>query len=71
MTMMISFDTFARTHGLTDATIAKAIGRDRSVVSRMRRGLCRPSLETAAVIEDRFGYRMRAWLPSGGQKDAA
>jgi len=61
--MTNSFDDFAQRHGLSDADVAKAIGRDRSLVSRMRRGKSIPTLETAALIQDRFGFSMRAWLP--------
>lgn len=37
--------------GVTDAELAAIIGRDRTMVNRIRRGLVRPTLDLAAVIE--------------------
>lgn len=61
--MTHSFDAFARERGLTNEQIAEAIERDRSLVSKFRRGKAVPSLKASAAIQDHFGFPMRDWLP--------
>lgn len=48
---------------LTDAQMAQLVGRDRSVITKIRRGQMRPSLELAGIIEDATGGEvpMQAW----------
>ena len=38
-------------HGLDDKAAAARLGLDRSQVSRLRRGECRPSIKTAKRLE--------------------
>lgn len=53
-------------HGIGDAAFADLIGKDRSLVNRLRRGEVRPTLEVAAEIERQTAGEvvMQAWLPS-------
>ena len=50
--------------GIKDADFAVAIGRDRSIVSKIRRGVNRPTLDLAAVIEaeTKGAVPMQAWI---------
>jgi transcriptional regulator with XRE-family HTH domain len=49
--------------GIRDADFADQIGRDRTMVSKLRRGTVRPTLDLAAVIERETsgGVPMQAW----------
>lgn len=49
-----------------DAEFGERIGRDRTMVSKLRRGLLRPTLDLAAVIERETAGEVpiRAWLPT-------
>lgn len=59
-------------HGLGDAEMAMLIGKDRSVVNRIRRGDVRPTLDVAAQIEVKTNGEvpMQAWVEAPSQ-DAA
>jgi len=59
--------------GLRDADLAATLGLDRSMVSKIRRGVIRPTLETAAAIEreTRGKVRMQAWVEAPAQGAAA
>lgn len=50
-------------HKLTDAQFAERIGKDRSLVNRLRRGRALPTLEVAALIERHTGgaVPMQTW----------
>lgn len=57
-----------------DAEFAVLIGKDRSLVNRLRRGAARPTLEVAAQIEAVTGgvVPMQAWVDRDPkQADAA
>ncbi|MDQ2763131.1 MAG: helix-turn-helix domain-containing protein, partial [Pseudomonadota bacterium] len=43
--------SYLQRNGITDSMFALQIGRDRSTVSRLRRGVLRPTLDLAAAIE--------------------
>lgn len=51
-------------HKFNDADIASLIGKDRTLVNRIRRGIVRPTLEVAADIEAKTGGEipMQAWV---------
>lgn len=50
--------------GINDADFAARIARDRSMVNKLRRGVLRPTLDLAAVIERQTGgaVPMSAWV---------
>lgn len=56
-----------------DAEFAVLIGKDRSLVNRLRRGIVRPTLDVAADIEAKTGgeVAMQAWVESLPEADAA
>ncbi|WP_375194673.1 helix-turn-helix domain-containing protein [Sphingobium sp.] len=58
---------------VTDADLSAKIGRDRSIVSRIRRGKMLPSLEIAAAIERATGGKvpMKSWVQVPAEQDAA
>lgn len=64
----MTLEQFMRETGTSDIALAAAIDRDRTFVSRLRRGLVKPSLETAVAIERFSGGRV---LASGFVRDAA
>lgn len=49
---------------VTDADFASLIGKDRTLVNRLRRGIVRPTLEVAAEIEAKTKgeVAMQAWI---------
>ncbi|WP_242095441.1 hypothetical protein [Sphingomonas sp. CROZ-RG-20F-R02-07] len=49
--MITALDTYMKERNVGDADMAALIARDRSVVSKIRRGLMRPTLDVAARIE--------------------
>lgn len=60
-------------HGLGDAEMAMLIGKDRSVVNRIRRGDVRPTLDVAAQIEASTNGEvpMQAWVETPRPSAAA
>jgi len=60
-------------HGLGDAEMAMLIGKDRSVVNRIRRGDVRPTLDVAAQIEASTNGEvpMQAWVETPRSSAAA
>jgi DNA-binding transcriptional regulator YdaS (Cro superfamily) len=58
-------------HEIGDAEFALRIGKDRTLVNRLRRGEVKPTLEVAAAIERETDGKvvMQAWIP--GDADAA
>lgn len=56
--------SFMEREGLSDADIATLIGKDRSLVNRLRRGEVRPTLDVAAEIETKTNGQvpMQAWV---------
>lgn len=53
--------------GISDAEFALLIGKDRSLVNRLRRGDVRPTLDVAAKIEEvtEGQIPMQAWVEPG------
>lgn len=51
-------------HNISDAEFATIIGKDRSVINRIRRGDVRPTLDVAGLIEAKTGgeVTMQAWM---------
>ena len=49
--MATILDTYMKRAGISDAELAQQIGRDRSMISKIRRGVIKPTLDTAASIE--------------------
>lgn len=62
--MSTPLDAYLKQRRITDAQFASVIGRDRSMVNRLRHGTVRPTLELAAAIERETGGHvpMLAWL---------
>lgn len=62
---------YMESNSIGDAEFALLIGKDRSLVNRLRRGDVRPTLEVAAKIEavTEGGVRMQAWI-DGLEPDA-
>jgi hypothetical protein len=62
--MNTDLDTYMKEEGINDAVFALKIGRHRSVVSKLRRGLLQPTLSIAAAIETQSGGRvtMQSWV---------
>lgn len=52
--------SFMEAAKLTDTDLAAKIGKDRTFVSRLRRGLVKPSVDTAVAIERLSGGAVRA-----------
>lgn len=55
--------TYMEREEISDADFAALIGKDRSLVNRLRRGLVRPTLDVAAEIEAKTSgaIPMQAW----------
>ena len=64
--MTTPLDTYMKEAGIGDADFALRIKRDRSMVSKLRRGVLRPTLDTAAAIETETAgaVPMQAWITS-------
>lgn len=62
--MSTALDTYLKDKGIGDAEFAPLIGRDRSMVSKLRRGIVRPTLDLADAIERETGgaVPIRSWL---------
>lgn len=71
--MSTALSSYMEKHKVDDAELASRIGRDRSIVNRLRRGVMRPTLEVAAAIEEITGgaVPMKSWVDVAGQKAAA
>ncbi|MFV1919159.1 hypothetical protein VPH46_06970 [Sphingomonas sp. MJ1 (PH-R8)] len=62
--MSTALDAYLNRERIKDADFAPLIGRDRSMVSKLRRGLVRPTLELADRIEQKTNGEVpiRSWL---------
>lgn len=62
--MTTALQSYMDAKGLRDADLAAPLGLDRSMVSKIRRGIIRPSLETAAAIERHTegAVPMQSWV---------
>lgn len=72
--MTTALDAYLNRAGIKDADFAPLIGRDRSMVNKLRRGVVRPSLDLANRIEQATdgAVPMRSWVEvSPAQADAA
>jgi formyltetrahydrofolate synthetase len=66
-------------NSITDADFGAQIGKDRSIVNKIRNGKLSPTLEVAALIEEKTGgvVKMQDWThlaqvaESGQQREAA
>lgn len=47
----MKLQTYLTKHGIADPEFAKKIGKDRSLVSKYRRGKAKPSIDVIAKIE--------------------
>jgi ribosome-binding protein aMBF1 (putative translation factor) len=56
-------DAYLHEAGISDVDFAKRVGRDRSMINKIRRGSLKPTLEVAAAIERESGgvVTMQAW----------
>ena len=64
--MINALQSYMEREKVSDTAFSEMIGRDRSVVSRLRRGKMLPSLEVAAVIENVTSGKvpMSSWVPT-------
>lgn len=71
--MSTALDTYMDREGLKDADFAPKIERDRSMVSKLRRGVVRPTLELADRIERETNgaVPIRSWLISEDSTECA
>ena len=62
--MSTALDDYMKREKVSDADLSVEIGRDRSIVSRLRRGKITPTLEIAAAIEKATDGRvpMASWI---------
>ena len=62
--MSTPLQTYMQRHGIGDAEFALLIGKDRSVINRLRRGDVRPTLDVAGLIEAKTNGEvpMQAWV---------
>ena len=62
--MTTALQSYMDAKGLRDADLAAPLGLDRSMVSKIRRGIVRPTLETAGAIERHTDGQvpMQAWV---------
>ena len=49
---MMKLDQWLEANAMTEADFAERIGVSQPTISRIRRGVCKPSLDTIAKIED-------------------
>lgn len=61
--MSTALDVYMKERAVGDAEFAVLIARDRSMVSKLRRGVVRPTLDVAAAIESatQGAVPMQAW----------
>lgn len=62
--MSTLLDAFMKREKIADADLAARIGKDRTLVNRLRRGLVRPTLEVASQIEavSNGEITMQSWV---------
>jgi ribosome-binding protein aMBF1 (putative translation factor) len=62
--MITPLASYMDREGINDADLAALIGRDRSMVNKLRRGRARPTLDLAAAIEreTKGAVPMNAWV---------
>jgi transcriptional regulator with XRE-family HTH domain len=71
--MTTPLSTYMKRERVTDAAFAAAIGKDRSLVTRLRNGTVRPTIDVAGAIEreTRGAVPMQAWIGSERTQVAA
>ena len=72
--MLTPLADYLKRHSLTDAEFASRIGKDRSLVNRIKRGEVRPTLDVAAQIESETAGEipMQSWIdPQTPQSEKA
>jgi transcriptional regulator with XRE-family HTH domain len=64
--MSTPLSAYMKRERVTDAAFASAIGKDRSLVTKLRNGSVRPTIDVAAAIEreTRGSVPMQAWVAS-------
>lgn len=62
--MSTPLDAYLKREQIGDADFAILIGKDRTIVNRIRRGVVRPTLDVAAEIETKTNgaVPMQAWI---------
>lgn len=70
--MSTALDVYMKREKVSDADLSAKINRDRSIVSRLRRGKITPTLEIAAAIEKATKGRvpMASWVKSATARPA-
>ena len=73
MCMNTPLASYMDRNNINDADFAALIGKDRTLVNRLRRGLVRPTLDVAAEIEAKTGGEvpMQAWIDQPAPQAAA
>jgi DNA-binding transcriptional regulator YdaS (Cro superfamily) len=71
--MSTALDAYMKKQDVGDAAFAALIKRDRSMVSKLRRGVVRPTIDLAAAIETATdgAVPMQAWATADQQSVAA
>ncbi|MAW99548.1 MAG: hypothetical protein CMN72_07845 [Sphingomonas sp.] len=71
--MSTTLDSYLKNEGISDADFALIIDRDRTTVSRLRRGRVRPTIELAHLIETqtRGAVPIRSWIQPTDTRTAA
>ena len=64
--------TYMQRKGIKDADVALLIGRDRSMVNKIRRGIIRPTLDLAVELDAKTkgGVPVKAWARPAEQAAA-
>lgn len=71
--MCTPLDAYLKAENVGDADFATRIGRDRTMVSKLRRGVLKPTLELAGKIENETGgvVSMQSWVEDAPAPAAA
>lgn len=69
--MSTPLDAYLRDANLSDSDFGALIGRDRTMVNKLRNGVLRPTLEVAGLIETHSAGRvpMQSWVPDLANHD--
>jgi hypothetical protein len=68
--MSTALDSYLTDNKIKEADFGPLIGRDRSMVSKLRRGIVRPSIDLADVIERVTGgaVPLKAWVEPAAEQ---
>lgn len=71
--LRMTLDEYMRARRVTDAALAKTISKDRTLVSRYRRGLVMPPATVIAAIEvaTKGAVKLRDWIAAPRERRSA